>query len=287
MTPTTARIIDGKAVAAALRAETTVLVAGLPFRPGLAVVLVGEDPASQVYVRSKERAAAAMGLAAQTIRLPAETAEAELLAVVRRLNDDAAVDGILVQLPLPQHISTEAVLDAIDPAKDVDGLTPTNAGLLAAGRRGLVPCTPLGVMKLLAVADVNLAGARALVLGRSVLVGRPMAALLTGASATVTLAHSRTRDLAAECRRAEVIVAAVGRPEMVRGDWVAREAVVIDVGINRTAAGTLVGDVAYGEVVGHAGAITPVPGGVGPMTIACLLENTVTAALRRRGFNPA
>ena len=287
MTPTTARIIDGKAVAAALRAETTVLVAGLPFRPGLAVVLVGEDPASQVYVRSKERAAAAMGLAAQTIRLPAETAEAELLAVVRRLNDDAAVDGILVQLPLPQHISTEAVLDAIDPAKDVDGLTPTNAGLLAAGRRGLVPCTPLGVMKLLAVADVNLAGARALVLGRSVLVGRPMAALLTGASATVTLAHSRTRDLAAECRRAEVLVAAVGRPEMVRGDWVAREAVVIDVGINRTAAGTLVGDVAYGEVVGHAGAITPVPGGVGPMTIACLLENTVTAALRRRGFNPA
>ncbi len=287
MTPNTARIIDGKAVAAALRAETTARVAGLPFRPGLAVVLVGEDPASQVYVRSKERAAAAMGLAAQTIRLPAETAEAELLAVVRRLNDDAAVDGILVQLPLPQHISTEAVLDAIDPAKDVDGLTPTNAGLLAAGRRGLVPCTPLGVMKLLAVADVNLAGARALVLGRSVLVGRPMAALLTGASATVTLAHSRTRDLAAECRRAEVLVAAVGRPEMVRGDWVAREAVVIDVGINRTAAGTLVGDVAYGEVVGHAGAITPVPGGVGPMTIACLLENTVTAALRRRGFNPA
>ncbi len=287
MTPKTARIIDGKAVAAALREETTVLVAGLPFRPGLAVVLVGEDPASEVYVRSKERAAAAMGLAAQTIRLPAETAEAELLAVVRRLNDDAAVDGILVQLPLPQHISTEAVLDAIDPAKDVDGLTPTNAGLLAAGRRGLVPCTPLGVMKLLAVADVNLAGARALVLGRSVLVGRPMAALLTGASATVTLAHSRTRDLAAECRRAEVLVAAVGRPEMVRGDWVAREAVVIDVGINRTAAGTLVGDVAYGEVVGHAGAITPVPGGVGPMTIACLLENTVTAALRRRGFNPA
>lgn len=287
MTPPTARIIDGKAVAAALREETTARVAGLPFRPGLAVVLVGEDPASQVYVRSKERAAAAMGLAAQTIRLPAETAEAELLAVVRGLNDDPAVDGILVQLPLPQHIATEAVLDAIDPAKDVDGLTPTNAGLLAAGRRGLVPCTPLGVMKLLAAADVKLAGARALVLGRSVLVGRPMAALLTGASATVTLAHSRTRDLAAECRRAEVLVAAVGRPEMVRGDWVAHEAVVIDVGINRTAAGTLVGDVAYGEVVGHAGAITPVPGGVGPMTIACLLENTVTAALRRRGFNPA
>jgi methylenetetrahydrofolate dehydrogenase (NADP+)/methenyltetrahydrofolate cyclohydrolase len=284
---TTARIIDGKAVAAALRAETAARVAGLAFRPGLAVVLVGEDPASQVYVRSKERAAAAMGLAARTIRLPAETAETELLAVVRGLNDDAAVDGILVQLPLPKHISTEAVLDAIDPAKDVDGLTPTNAGLLAAGRRGLVPCTPLGVMKLLAAAGVTLAGARALVLGRSVLVGRPMAALLTGADATVTLAHSRTRNLAAECRRAEVLVAAVGRAEMVRGDWVAREAVVIDVGINRTDAGTLVGDVAFGEVAGHAGAITPVPGGVGPMTIACLLENTVTAALRRRGFNPA
>jgi methylenetetrahydrofolate dehydrogenase (NADP+)/methenyltetrahydrofolate cyclohydrolase len=287
MSGSAARIIDGKAVAASLRAATAVQVAGLGFKPGLAVVLVGEDPASQVYVRSKERAAAAMGLAAQTIRLPADTGEAELLAVVRRLNGDAAVDGILVQLPLPEHISTEAVLDAIDPAKDVDGLTPTNAGLLAAGRRGLVPCTPLGVMKLLAAAGVTLAGARALVLGRSVLVGRPMAALLTGANATVTLAHSRTRDLAAECRRAEVMVAAVGRPEMVRGDWVAREAVVIDVGINRTAAGTLVGDVAYDEVVGHAGAITPVPGGVGPMTIACLLENTVTAALRRRGFNPA
>ena len=287
MSGSAARIIDGKAVAAALRQATAARVAALPFRPGLAVVLVGEDPASQVYVRSKERAAAAMGLAAQTIRLPAATGQAELLGVVRGLNDDPQVDGILVQLPLPRHIATEAVLDAIDPAKDVDGLTPTNAGLLAAGRQGLVPCTPLGVMKLLAASGVALAGARALVLGRSVLVGRPMAALLTGADATVTLAHSRTRDLAAECRRAEVLVAAVGRPEMVRGDWVAREAVVIDVGINRTAAGTLVGDVAYAEVAAHAGAITPVPGGVGPMTIACLLENTLTAALRRRGFNPA
>jgi len=277
------RIIDGRAVAAALRADTAARVAALAFQPGLVVVLVGDDPASQVYVRSKDRAATAMGIAARTIRLPAETAQAALLATVRGLNDDPAVDGILVQLPLPTHIATEAVLDAIDPAKDVDGLTPTNAGLLAAGRRGLVPCTPLGVMKLLAAADVPLAGARALVLGRSVLVGRPMAALLTGADATVTLAHSRTRDLAAECRRAEVLVAAVGRPGMVRGDWVARDAVVIDVGINRTAAGTLVGDVAYDEVAGHAGAITPVPGGVGPMTIACLLENTLTAALARRG----
>ncbi len=277
-----ARIIDGKAIAAALRAETAARVATLSFRPGLAVVLVGDDPASQVYVRSKDRAATAMGIAARTIRLPAATPQAELLAVVRGLNEDAAVDGILVQLPLPPHIATEAVLDAIDPAKDVDGLTPTSAGLLAAGRPGLVPCTPLGVMKMLAAAGVKLPGMRALVLGRSVLVGRPMAALLTGADATVTLAHSRTRDLAAECRRAELLVAAVGRPGMVRSDWVAHEAVVIDVGINRTKAGTLVGDVAFDEVAAHAGAITPVPGGVGPMTIACLLENTLTAALARR-----
>jgi methylenetetrahydrofolate dehydrogenase (NADP+)/methenyltetrahydrofolate cyclohydrolase len=282
-----ARVIDGRAIAAALRDDTAARVAALPFRPGLAVVVVGDDPASQVYVASKARAAAAMGLEARTIRLPAATGAAELLAVVRGLNDDPAVDGILVQLPLPRHIATEAVLDAIDPAKDVDGLTPTNAGLLAAGRRGLVPCTPLGVMKLLAAAGVALAGARTLVLGRSVLVGRPLAALLAGADATVTLAHSRTRDLAAECRRAEVLVAAVGRAELVRGDWVAREAVVIDVGINRTPAGTLVGDVAFGEVAVHAGAITPVPGGVGPMTIACLLENTLAAAQARRGFNHA
>ncbi len=281
MTPIVARVIDGKRVAAALRAEVAARVATLPYRPGLVVVLVGDDPASQVYVRSKDRAATATGIAARTIRLPADTSQADVLATIRTLNDDPATDAILVQLPLPKHIATEAVLDAIDPAKDVDGLTPTNVGLLAAGRPGLVPCTPLGVMKLLAAAGANLAGTRALVLGRSVLVGRPMAALLTAADATVTLAHSRTRDLAAECRRAEVLIAAVGRAEMVRGDWVAQEAVVIDVGINRTAAGTLVGDVAYAEVVGHAGAITPVPGGVGPMTIACLLENTLTAAIAR------
>ena len=279
---TQARIIDGRAVAATLRAEIAARVAQLPYQPSLAVVLVGENPASQIYVRNKDRAATNTGIAARTIRLPAETSQADLLAVVRGLNDDPEVDGILVQLPLPRHIATEAVLDAIDPAKDVDGLTPTSAGLLAAGRRGLVPCTPLGVMKLLVAADVTLSGARALVLGRSVLVGRPMAALLTAADATVTLAHSRTHDLAVECRRAEVLIAAVGRPAMVRGDWVARAAVVIDVGINRTADGRLVGDVAYDEVVTHAGAITPVPGGVGPMTIACLLENTLTAALARR-----
>ncbi len=255
----------------------------MSYRPGLAVVLVGDDPASAVYVRSKDRAAAAAGIAAQTIRLPAATAEAELLAVVARLNADPEVDGILVQMPLPPQIRSTAVLDAIDPAKDVDGLTPVNAGLLQSGRPGLVPCTPAGVMKLLADAGVVLSGARALVLGRSVLVGRPMAALLTAADATVTVAHSRTRDLAAECRRADLLVAATGRAEMVRGDWIAPGAVVIDVGINRLPDGRLVGDVAYAEALAVAGAITPVPGGVGPMTIACLLENTVIAARRRRG----
>jgi methylenetetrahydrofolate dehydrogenase (NADP+)/methenyltetrahydrofolate cyclohydrolase len=278
----TATIIDGRAVAAALRDRVAREVAGLPYRPGLAVVLVGDDPASAVYVRSKDRAAAAAGIAAQTIRLPAATAEVDLLAVVDRLNADAGVDGILVQMPLPPQIRTAAVLDAIDPAKDVDGLTPVNAGRLAAGRPGLVPCTPAGVMKLLAEVGQKLSGARALVLGRSILVGRPVAALLTAADATVTLAHSRTRDLAAECRRAEVLVAAAGRAQMVRGDWIAPGAVVIDVGINRMPDGRLVGDVAYAEAQAVAGAITPVPGGVGPMTIACLLENTVIAAARRR-----
>jgi methylenetetrahydrofolate dehydrogenase (NADP+)/methenyltetrahydrofolate cyclohydrolase len=277
-----ALVIDGKAVAAALRSRVAADVAALPYQPGLTVVLVGDDPASAVYVRSKDRAAAAAGIAAQTIRLPAETAEGELLALVSRLNADDAVDGILVQMPLPRQIRSAAVIDAIDPAKDVDGLNPVNAGRLQSGRPALVPCTPAGVMKLLAEAGVGLAGARALVLGRSVLVGRPVAALLTGADATVTIAHSRTRDLAAECRRAEVLVAAVGRAEMVRGDWIAHGAVVIDVGINRLSDGRLVGDVAYAEALERARAITPVPGGVGPMTIACLLENTVIAARRRR-----
>jgi methylenetetrahydrofolate dehydrogenase (NADP+)/methenyltetrahydrofolate cyclohydrolase len=279
----TARLIDGKAVAMALRAEVAARVAQAGFSPGLAVVLVGDDPASAVYVRNKDRAARQAGIDAHTHVLPADTAEAALLALVRRLNDDPAVDGILVQLPLPRQISSVAVLDAIDPAKDVDGLTPTSAGLLASGRAGLVPCTPAGVMKLLAAAGITLAGTRSLVLGRSALVGRPAAALLTAADATVTVAHSRTRDLPAECRRAEVLVAAVGRPEMVRGDWVANDAVVIDVGINRLADGRLVGDVATAEAATVARAITPVPGGVGPMTIACLLENTLLAALRRRG----
>jgi methylenetetrahydrofolate dehydrogenase (NADP+)/methenyltetrahydrofolate cyclohydrolase len=277
-----ARIIDGKAVAAALRAALAERVGTLPFRPGLAVILLGDDPASAIYVRSKDRAASAAGIATHTIRLPADTSEQVLLTRIARLNADPAIDGVLVQLPLPVHISTQVVIEAVDPDKDVDGFHPLNVGRLAAGRPGLVPCTPLGVMKLLAEAGVPLAGARALVLGRSAIVGRPMAALLVSANATVTVAHSRTRDLAAECRRAAVLVAAIGKPEMVRGDWIAPGAVVVDVGINRLPDGRLVGDVAFAEAVGVAGAITPVPGGVGPMTIACLLENTVTAAVRRR-----
>jgi methylenetetrahydrofolate dehydrogenase (NADP+)/methenyltetrahydrofolate cyclohydrolase len=276
-----ARLLDGRALAARVRAEVAARVATRPRAPGLVVVLVGDDPASAVYVRSKDRAAREAGIAARTIRLPAATTEPALLAEISALNDDPMVDGILVQLPLPQGLRTEAVLDAIDPAKDVDGLTPTNAGLLASGRHGLVPCTPKGVMRLLG--DTPLAGARAVVLGRSVLVGRPAAALLTGADATVTLAHSRTRDLVALCRRADVLVAAIGRPEMVRGDWIAPGVTVIDVGINRLADGRLVGDVAYDEAASVAGAITPVPGGVGPMTIACLLENTLEAAVARAG----
>ena len=278
-----ARIIDGKAVAAALRAEVAARVTGLSFQPGLTVVLVGDDPASAVYVRSKDRAAREAGIAAHTIRLPAETTEAALLAEVRRLNDDPSVDGILVQLPLPDHIRAQAVIESIDPAKDVDGFHPLNTGHLADGRPTLVPCTPAGVMKLLAHADIPLSGARALVIGRSTIVGRPVAALLLGANATVTIAHSRTRDLPAECRRADVVIAAIGQPEFVQGDWIAPGATVIDVGINRLPDGRLVGDAAYEACAAHAGAITPVPGGVGPMTIACLMENTVKAALARRG----
>ncbi|BAJ82329.1 MULTISPECIES: bifunctional methylenetetrahydrofolate dehydrogenase/methenyltetrahydrofolate cyclohydrolase FolD [Acidiphilium] len=277
-----ARVIDGKAVAAALRAEVAARAATLPYAPGLAVVLVGEDPASQVYVRNKERAAKAAGFASETIRLPASASQAELLALIARLNRDPAVDGILVQLPLPAGIDPQAVIRAIDPAKDVDGFHPDNVAALALGTPFLVPCTPRGVMKLLAAAGIAPRGARALVLGRSNIVGRPMAALLLAADATVTIAHSRTRDLAAECRRAEILIAAVGRAEMVKGDWVSPGATVIDVGINRTAAGGLVGDVAYAEAAAVAGAITPVPGGVGPMTIACLLENTLIAAAARR-----
>ena len=278
-----ARVIDGKAVAGRLRGHVAARVAALPFRPGLRVVRVGDDPASGVYVRNKDRAALAAGFDSATLRLPADTAEAALLDLVGELNEDPAVDGILVQLPLPPHIRQEAVVDAVRPDKDVDGFHPVNAGLLSTRQRSLVPCTPKGVMHLLREAGVALPGARAVVLGRSQIVGRPMLQLLLDADCTVTVAHSRTRDLRAECRRADVLIAAVGRPEMVRGDWIAPGAAVIDVGINRSPDGRLVGDVAFAEAAGHAGAITPVPGGVGPMTIACLLENTLVAALRRRG----
>ena len=277
-----ARIIDGKAVAAGLRARIAERVATLGFRPGLRVVRVGEDPASGVYVRNKDKAAKEVGFDSATFALPASTTEAELLAVVAGLNADPDVDGILVQLPLPPQIRAEAVIAAVAPEKDVDGFHPLNAGRLASGQPGLVPCTPKGVMHLLAASGAVLAGARAVVVGRSNIVGRPMAQLLLAADCTVTIIHSRTRDLPAECRRAEILVAAVGRPEMVRGDWVAEGATVIDVGINRLPDGRLVGDVAFEEVARRAEAITPVPGGVGPMTIACLLENTLDAALARR-----
>ncbi len=277
-----ARLIDGKAAAAAVRDAVAARVHALPFQPGLVVVLVGDDPASAVYVRNKDRAATACGIAARTVRLPASTPEADLLAEVARLNADAEVDGILVQMPLPPQIDARRVIEAIDPAKDVDGFHPLNVGRVADGLPALTPCTPRGVMKLLARADVPLRGARALVLGRSSIVGRPMAALLVTADATVTVAHSRTRDLPDECRRADVLVAAVGRPEMVKGDWIRPGAVLIDVGINRGADGKLVGDLEFASCAAVASAITPVPGGVGPMTIACLLENTVTAAEARR-----
>jgi methylenetetrahydrofolate dehydrogenase (NADP+)/methenyltetrahydrofolate cyclohydrolase len=278
----TARLIDGKFVAATLRAEVAAKVAAAGFVPTLAVVLVGEDAASNVYVRTKDRAAREAGIEARTIRLPADTAQATLLATIQGLNADQAVDGILVQLPLPGGIDPQAVIEAIDPAKDVDGFHPMNAGHLVDGRPTLVPCTPLGVMKLLRAGGVVVSGARAVVLGRSAIVGRPLASLLLSADATVTITHSRTLDLPAECRRADILIAAVGKPEMVQADWVRPGATVIDVGINRLPDGRLVGDVAFDACAAVAGAITPVPGGVGPMTVACLLENTLTAALRRR-----
>jgi methylenetetrahydrofolate dehydrogenase (NADP+) / methenyltetrahydrofolate cyclohydrolase len=279
----TARLIDGSAIAATLRAEVAARVAAAGFTPCLAVILVGEDPASQVYVRTKDRAAREAGIEARTLRLKADTEQAHLLRTIRALNEDPAIDGILVQLPLPKGIDPLAVIEAIDPVKDVDGFHPTNVGHLADGRLALAPCTPLGVMKLLRAAGVPITGACAVVLGRSAIVGRPMARLLLAADATVTVAHSRTRDLPTECRRADILIAAVGKPEMVQGDWIKPGATVIDVGINRRPGGRLVGDVAFDACAAVAAAITPVPGGVGPMTVACLLENTLTAALRRRG----
>jgi methylenetetrahydrofolate dehydrogenase (NADP+)/methenyltetrahydrofolate cyclohydrolase len=273
-------VIDGKAVAADVRASVKGEVATLERAPGLATVLVGDDPASQVYVGNKIKACEEVGIRSIHHGLGEGTPQDELLELVAELNGDPQVDGILVQMPLPEQLDQDEVIAAIDPAKDVDGLTATSAGLLAQGRPGLVPCTPQGVMELLRVADVAVEGAEAVIVGRSILVGRPLWALLTNASATVTVCHSRTRDLGEVCSRADILVAAVGSPRMVRGDWVKPGAAVIDVGINRTDEG-LVGDVDYEPAAERAGAITPVPGGVGPMTIAMLLRNTVFAARAR------
>ena len=283
----TAAIIDGKAIAAKLRGEvaaSALELRGKHIVPTLAVVLVGDDPASAVYVRNKTKAAREANVDVRDHKLPATTSQAELMALVAELNGDPPVDGILVQLPLPKHLDSDAVIRALDPAKDVDGLHPTNLGYLAQGRPHFVPCTPKGCMRLLreAGAAADLGGLRAVVLGRSVLVGKPIALLLANANATVTLCHSKTRDLAEEVRRADIVVAAIGRPELVAGDWIRDGAYVLDVGINRLDSGKLVGDVAYAAAATRARAITPVPGGVGPMTIACLLENTVEAARRRR-----
>jgi methylenetetrahydrofolate dehydrogenase (NADP+)/methenyltetrahydrofolate cyclohydrolase len=285
-----AHIIDGKAVAADLRATVARDVAKLVARglkPGLAVVLVGNDPASEIYVRSKAKHTLEAGTASFEYRLSADVTQAELLVLVAALNDDDAVDGILVQLPLPPQIDAEKVLRAIDPAKDVDGFHPINVGLVATGAGGIVPCTPLGSMMLLESVRSELAGMNAVIVGRSNTVGKPMCQLLLKESCTVTVAHSKSRDLPALARTADILVAAVGRPAMIRGDWIKPGAIVIDVGINRIpneAGGTqLVGDIAFAEAVRIAGAITPVPGGVGPMTIACLLRNSVDAAVARRG----
>lgn len=287
-----ATIIDGKAYAEGLRSRIAGAVKGLSGQgvtPGLAVVLVGEDPASQIYVRNKARQTLEVGMKSFEHKLPASTSEAELLALVAKLNADPAVDGILVQLPLPKQIDAQKVIEAIDPAKDVDGFHPVNAGRLMTGVPGFVSCTPLGCLLLIQSVRPDIAGLDAVVVGRSNIVGKPMAQLLIGQSCTVTVAHSKTRDLPEVCRRADILVAAVGRPELVRGDWVKPGAIVIDVGINRVpnpAAGEgktkVVGDVAYQEAAARASAITPVPGGVGPMTIACLLRNTLEAAYRRR-----
>jgi methylenetetrahydrofolate dehydrogenase (NADP+)/methenyltetrahydrofolate cyclohydrolase len=288
----TATIIDGKAFAAKVRGEVAEHVARLKrdhgVTPGLAVVLVGEDPASEVYVRSKGKQTIEAGMASFEHKLPADTPEADLLALVRRLNADPAVHGILVQLPLPKHLNSELVINAIEPSKDVDGFHISNVGLLATGQKSMVPCTPLGCLMMLRDHHGSLAGMNAVVVGRSNIVGKPMAQLLLGDSCTVTIAHSRTKDLGAVCRSADILVAAVGRPEMIPGDWVKPGATVIDVGINRVERGgrtVLVGDVDFAGAAAVAGAITPVPGGVGPMTIACLLANTLTATCRANGLS--
>ena len=288
------RIIDGKAFAAGLRAhvteETAKLKADHRIVPGLAAILVGEDPASQVYVRNKNKHTVEAGMKSLGETLPADTSQDNLLAAIDTLNKDATVNGILVQLPLPNQIDPHAVIDAIDPAKDVDGFHLRNVGLLATGRGGMVPCTPLGSLMILEHRLGDLTGKKAVIVGRSNIVGKPMAQLLLSANCTVTIAHSLTADLPAVCRAADILIAAVGRPQMIKGDWIKPGATVIDVGINRVPARDkgemcLVGDVAFEEAIEHAGAITPVPGGVGPMTIACLLRNTLVAACRQNGID--
>jgi len=286
------RIIDGKTIAADLRGKVTDAVHRLRrdrgVIPGIAVVLVGADSASEVYVRSKSKAVAESGMRAFDCKLAASTSEAELLALIAKLNADEVVSGILVQLPLPKQIDAQKIIAAIDPAKDVDGFHPVNAGRLASGLPALVPCTPLGCVILAKTVHETLAGLEAVVVGRSNIVGKPVAQLLLAENATVTITHSRTNDLPSVCRRADVLVAAIGRPEMVRGDWIKPGATVIDVGINRVPGDggktRIVGDVAYAEAIQVAGAITPVPGGVGPMTIACLLLNTLRAACAQKGL---
>ncbi|MDR7123667.1 bifunctional methylenetetrahydrofolate dehydrogenase/methenyltetrahydrofolate cyclohydrolase FolD [Pseudotabrizicola sp. 4114] len=287
----TAVVIDGKAFAAGVRARVAAHVARLSeehgVQPGLAVVLVGEDPASQVYVRNKGVQTVEAGMTSFEHKLTADTSEADLLALVRALNADPKVHGILVQLPLPGHVNADLVINTIDPAKDVDGFHISNVGLLGTGQKAMVPCTPLGCLMMLRAYHGSLAGMTAVVVGRSNIVGKPMAQLLLGDSCTVTIAHSRTRDLASVCRGADILVAAVGRPEMITGDMVKPGATVIDVGINRVerdGKSRLVGDVDFASVSAVAGAITPVPGGVGPMTIACLLANTLTACCRAHGL---
>ena len=284
-----AKIIDGKEFAARVRGEVAAQVSALAGhgQPGLAVVLVGEDPASQVYVRSKGKMTVEVGMKSVEHKLPAETSEAELLTVIADLNADESIHGILVQLPLPGHMNEDLVINAIDPAKDVDGFHISNVGLLGTGQKSMVPCTPLGCLMMLRDHHGSLSGMDAVVIGRSNIVGKPMAQLLLGDSCTVTIAHSRTKDLPEVVRRADIVVAAVGRPEMVQGDWIKEGATVIDVGINRIDAPEkgegktrLVGDVHFESASARAGAITPVPGGVGPMTIACLLANTLTACCR-------
>ena len=290
-----ATLIDGKAFAARIRGQVADQVARLKadhgLTPGLAVVLVGEDPASEVYVRNKGRQTVETGMNSFEFKRPAETTEAELLALIDQLNADPAVHGILVQLPLPGHLNEDLVINAIDPAKDVDGFHISNVGLLATGQKAMVPCTPLGCLMMLRDHHGSLSGLDAVVIGRSNIVGKPMAQLLLRDSCTVTIAHSRTKDIAEVVRRADIVVAAVGRPEMVPGDWIKPGATVIDVGINRIDAPEkgegktrLVGDVDFASAVAVAGAITPVPGGVGPMTIACLLANTLTACCRANGL---